>query len=160
MRDEPETPRGWKVLAAFVLAPMLPALLLSVLSPAYVGLPDMPSRVLRTFAFTLVVGGYIPALLVGLPTYALLRHRLWPTLPNCVAAGAFVATLPWALLAFLPMADQASMDISSTIIDGRLTWFGIVETLNVIAPIAALGAVGGGVFWTIVRGWRPPPRTI
>lgn len=158
MSKTPGTPNGWKVLAAFVLAPMLPAVLFAMLSPAYDGLPDMATRVWKTFVMTLIIGGYVPALIVGLPTYALLRHRLRPTVVICVAAGAFVAALPWALLAFLPTADQASIDGAATIIDGRLTWFGFVENLRLIAQIGALGAIGGAVFWIIVKAWRPAPR--
>lgn len=141
-------------MAAFGLAPIIPALLFAVLSPAYAGLPDMSSRILKTFAFVLVVGGHIPALFVGLPTYAILRRWLRPTWLNCIAAGAFVAALPWALLGLIPMADQASINGSATIVDGRLTWFGVVETLYVVTPIAALGAVGGAAFWVILWAWR------
>lgn len=143
-------PSGWRVLAGLVLAPVLPALLFATLVPAYAGLPERWVRIVATAPWALVIGGYVPILFVGLPTYAIARRRLRLMLPNAALLGAFVAALPWALLGFLPIAGEASIDGQATIVDGRLTWFGAWEVLKFIVPIGLLGAVGGGVFWLIV----------
>lgn len=141
MQRQADLPSGYRVLTAFLVAPLLPIL-------AYVAFAG--SGDLRLFPLALVIGGYVPALLVGLPVFAVARRRLKVSPLNCALAGAFVAALPWTLLLFAPLAGEASIDGGDTIIDGRLTWFGVTENLHFLAPIVVLGALGGGIFWLIV----------
>ena len=140
-----------RVLAGFLIAPLPPALLFSV------GFPLLAAVTERNLLFVfqsvillpwvLVAGGYLPELFVGLPLYALARRWVRPTLINCVVAGAFVAALPWALMAALSSSADQSM-----IIDTRRAGFGVFGVLKMVGGIGALGALGGGVFWSVVAG--------
>lgn len=156
MTDRDDKPSGWRLLAGFLLAPMPPVLLGSAVFPAYDGLKHLWLRILMTFPWALIFCGYVPALFVGLPTYAFLRRRLRLTMLNCILAGAFVAALPFGLIAAFPIAESASTNGEPTIVYGRLTWFGITENLKMVGMLAAFGALGGGVFRLVVAG--PPSR--
>jgi len=149
------SPPWWRVVAAFVAAPAVAALAFSSVSPLYEGLPDYPERVLRTFPLVAVVGGYLPALIIGLPALLFLRRRVRPTIVNCALAGATVAALPWLLLTLFPAADSASIGGRPTVVDHHLTWFGLYEGMKVIGEVAAFGLVGGLVFWILaILGYR------
>ena len=147
-----EQPSGWRLLAGFLLAPVAPSFLGSAITPAYDGLQDHWTRILMTFPWALIFCGYIPSLFVGLPTYALLRWKLRLTMLNSILAGIFVAILPWALLAFLPTAQEASIGGHATVVDGHLTWFGVLESLKMIGFLAPFGALGGAAFHLVVAG--------
>lgn len=156
MADRDDRPSGWRLLAAFVLAPIAPALLASAIFPAYGGLTDLWTRIVLTFPWALIFFGYLPTLFVGLPAYAFLRWKLRPTLRNCAITGALVAALPFGLLALLSPADQASIGGRATIIDGHRTWFGYLEVLKMIGMLAGFGALGGAAFGLVLMG--PPDR--
>ncbi len=152
MIDRGAQPSGWRLLAGFLLAPVLPSFLGSAITPAYDGLPDLWTRILMTLPWALIFCGYAPALFVGLPTYAFLRWKLRLTLVNCVLAGVFVAVFPWALLAFLPTAQEASIGGRATVVNSHLTWFGVLENLKMMGFLAPFGALGGAVFRLVVAG--------
>jgi hypothetical protein len=156
MSDLVDKPSGWRLLAGFVLAPAPPALLASAIFFLLSGVPD-PARIWEGFLVALVFFGYLPALFVGLPTYAVLRRKLRPTMLNCVVAGAFVAALPLALISVFPFARDASSNGEPTVVDGRPTWFGFVEAMKVVGFVAGFGALGGGVF-RLVAAPRLNPR--
>ena len=149
-------PPFWRVLAGLLLAPALAAIAMSVVSPAYDGLPDMIERVWRTAEFYAVFGAYPTAVLVGVPTYFVLRRHFRPTILNCAWAGALVAAFPWIVLTFVVKgADQASVNDRPTVIDGVMTAYGWLLRAETIAQIAAFGLFGGLVFWAVtVLGWR------
>jgi len=144
-----DPPPWWRALLAFAIAPAIAALAFSCASPLYAGLTDVVERIWRTFQVVVVVGGYFPTLIFGVPIFVFLRRRLNPTLLNCTLIGAGIAGLPWLLLALLPFADSASIDGRATIVDHHLTWFGLWMGTKVAALIGLFGALAGAAFWLI-----------
>lgn len=158
MRSEFHLPPWWPVAAGFVLAPAISALAFSILNPMYAGLPDVSVRIWKTFPLVAIVGGYLPALVFGLPAYLFLRRRLRPTVLSCAIVGAIVAALPWALLTLLPAAQEASIDGRPTVLNGHLTWFGLYEGAKLVGQIGVFGCLGGVAFWLIsTAGQRARP---
>jgi hypothetical protein len=161
--DSASLPPWWRVLLAFAVAPAVAALAFSCVSPAYEGLPNIFDRIWRTFPLAALVGGYLPAILIGLPAYAILRRRLRPTLLNCTGVAASVAGLPWILLSVLPAADSASINGHATVVNHHVTWFGVWTGLEMAAMAGAFGATAGLVFWLIAcagRAKRYPRRRL
>ena len=143
-------PPWWRAAVGFAAAPALPTLLISALSPAYEGLPDLSERIWRTFQLAVVFIGYLPAVVVGLPLFLFMRRRVQMSPLSCSLAGAFTAALPWLLLTLLPLADSASEGGHATIINHQLTAFGFLQAMLISSLAAALGALGGLVFWALV----------
>lgn len=149
-------PPSWRVLTGLVLAPALAAIAMSIVSPAYEGLPNMNERVWRTAEIFALVGAYPTTVFIGIPTYLVLRRYFLPTILNCALAGALVAALPWMVLTLLPTsADQETIGDRPTVIDGITTAYGWLVRAETIAQIAAFGLIGGLVFWVVaVLGWQ------
>jgi hypothetical protein len=128
-------PNGWRLLAGFVLAPLLPALLL-----AGVALGDLS---LLPLILKLVV--WPGAALIGLPLYLNLRGWVWPTWHNFAAAGACAAVVPCIILKVLAKAgvnNYSWVDGRATIEAGRLTLYGWIVTLEIVGTGVLLGAAG------------------
>lgn len=129
------------VAVAFLLAPLAPAAVLALSEPPTV------DRMFY-FIFAALVGGYLPALLFGLPLYPLVRRHL-RRLRWAIAFGATVATLPWLLaMALLGRADLMA--------NTRLAFsHGLAVSLHagegpaLIVAAAMLGALAGLVFWIV-----------
>jgi hypothetical protein len=128
--------------------------------PAYGGLPNIADRVYRTFLIYLFIGAWPPTILVGAPTYLVLRNRLRPTTLNCVLAGAVVASLPWLLLAVvLPGADYSYDGGHVTVEHGQKTLWGWLDLATATGSLALVGAFAGFVFWVIAAaGWKGAPK--
>jgi hypothetical protein len=154
MNDQPGRLR---VGVALLVAPAIPALAFSLVSPAYEGLPNLADRVWRTFEIVTVVGGYLPTLVLGLPAILIFKRRLRPTVLNCAVAGACVAALPWAVLVALSRPDEADIGGRATVIHGVPTLFGLFEDGKFVSMIAALGVLGGVAFW-LLGVFDPRPR--
>jgi hypothetical protein len=129
--------RWWRILPAFLLAPMAAAWVMGATMPLYEGLPDVGDRISRTANFVAVVVAYPSALLFGVPLFVWLRRRgTRPTLLNCTLAGAGVALLPWLLISLLAL-----------------------KFIPTLVLIALYGAVGGMVFWMVgCATWRRSGR--
>ena len=150
-------PLWWRVTLAFALAPAVAALAYSCVHPFYEGLSDRADRIWRTFPLVVMVGGYAPALALGLPLFLLLRLRLHARLVTCAAAGAIVAALPWLVLLWLlpePCCVTASVGGRAISVDGHRTWYGLFNSLQIIGEVALYGAIGGLVFQPIAAGGR------
>jgi hypothetical protein len=155
-RSDRDQPPRWRVIAAFLIAPLVSAFALACYLPAYDGLPHTSDRIIRSTALYCFFGGYPSALVVGVPAYLLLRRRLKPTWLNCTIAGAVVAAAPSLLLMIVPTPgafEQTGEHI--TVLNGVRTAWGWMEGLQGVAGIGAVGLIGGLAFWLIaVAGWR------
>lgn len=135
-----------KVALAFLIAPGVASLGFAILlgSPRFVGL--------------VALYAYPIALLVGLPAYLVLR--LWGrlTLLRATIGGGLVVALP--VLAALLSRDvpwEARSYGWVTATNRQRTVAGYVELVAVSAFLGSFGALGGALFWLIVRPSRPPP---
>jgi hypothetical protein len=145
-------PKAWRVLLGFLLAPLMPAILFSLIA----------SGDLSTVSAALIFGGYPPAIVLGVPAYLLLRNRLSPHFWLAMLAGGIIAALPWVALALLPpAASYAEVGQCVSVIDGKHTWCGFWESAKFASIVFALGALGGLVFWlcAVWRGLEPKPTT-
>ncbi len=124
--------RKWRVVSAFLLAPLITAFALACAQPPYLG--GLPAVLKATVVFALI-GGYPAAILLGVPAFLILRRIARPSALNCAATGACVATLPWLALA---------------LVTGF--WREAINFLAFLGIIATAGAVGGVVFWVIAVG--------
>jgi hypothetical protein len=139
----------------FITAPALAALLFSIASPLYAGLPKLTERVARTTVAVLFVV-YPIALILGVPAYCILRPRMRVTAVNCALMGAGIAALPWLFLSTVVTPDEATTGDVMTVYNHMRTLAGWMEVLQLVGGIACLGAIAGVVFWVLVAaGLRP-----
>lgn len=145
---QPQPSRLW---LGFAVAPLVPSALFAIL-PQLDGIQN--GSYLGWVALVAIFGGYLPTLLVGLPTYFIFRHHIHPRLGTLAAFGGLVASLPWLLLELiLPNVGSASINGIPTVVDGRTTWFGVFESAQQSAVFLALGSIGGATFW-LCAIWR------
>lgn len=126
-------PPTWRIVAAFLVAPLGAACLLAFFFPAAHGVPWAES-VARTTIIYGVFGTYPLTIVFGTPAFLILRNHLKPTLLNCTAIGGIVAFVPALLLVALHPAAK----------DG--SW---LETATMLLGAAGLGMVAGALFWLI-----------
>jgi uncharacterized membrane protein len=123
-------PAARRLVAAFALAVSIPLFLVGILF-------SLGGSLVSGFGFALVASFYaiVPAALVGIPAYLVLRRVAKPNIWLSIAVGALTASLPWILAsAFSPV-------------------------LVMVAVLGApLGAIGGLIFWLIAL--RPLTRAI
>lgn len=143
------SPPWWRITVALIVVPLIASFAYAVYSPAYQGLPDMMERVVRTTEVVAVIGAYPPTLVLGIPLLLYFWGRVGPSLANCVMAGAFVATFPWICLVVFSGPDQAYTDDHITYQNGMMTWWGFLETAELLAEIAVFGIAAGGLFWLV-----------
>ncbi len=133
LRSDPSPP-VWRIVAAFVVAPLCAAfaftLFISLVIPHLGGLFFMTPIVI-------LLGAYLTTLVFGLPAFGLLYSELQPTAFRCAAAGAAVAAMPWFLLLPLDVSPDS---------------FGL---LGFIALVSAAGLVGGLAFWMVAAARMP-----
>ncbi|RFB81072.1 hypothetical protein DYH55_06335 [Methylovirgula sp. 4M-Z18] len=116
----------------------------------YFGLP-MGERVIRTNLLYAAIGGYPPAIILGVPIFLCLMGRVRASALNCAAAGAVVAGIPWLILILGLGANtiESSTGDYVTVEHGVRTFWGWIELFEVSGAIASAGALAGVVFWII-----------
>ena len=134
------SPRPWRIVAAFIITPLLAAFALACIQPLYAGLTSLPDRIFRTTMIYTFFGGYPAALVIGFPAFMFLRHRVNASALNCAGAGAIVASLPWLLLGLISNPKYAYSNGHVTHQNGAKTWAGWVDLFAFVGEIAALGA--------------------
>jgi hypothetical protein len=136
----------WRVLLGFMLAPLVPALALSLIH--FGGVHAIP--------LVLIYDALPATIIFGIPFFVLLYRRVQPRIVTIVVMGGIVAVLPrlWPMLA--PAASHAQIDDCVTIENGRTTWCGLLWNMKFLSIVFAYGAFGGLVFWFCVvwRSWR------
>lgn len=171
-RDLPELDHGslrredrlsaphWRIIAAFVFAPLIAAFAFCVVFPAYAGLSDYWTRVFRTLPLVAVFGAYLPTLLFGIPAYLIAVRHLRPSALSCVVVGAVVASIPWTLLGLTARPDAAYTNGRATVVDGTMTAYGWLEFGQTILTISLFGALGGLAFWVLAIAGALPDKVI
>jgi hypothetical protein len=155
-------PPAWRVLVAFLVAPIIAFVLLPFVSAALDGetLGSLDwRRGLELAPFVLIIGAYLPTLFLGVPMYLVLASRVRPRLLYSVAAGAVVAAAPWFLLYALFSPDYAFSNGHVTHRNGAPTLDGWIDLIKVVARIAIAGGIGGVVFWLIALSGLRPAKT-
>lgn len=130
--------RSVRTVAGFIVAPMMPALVLAGVVLASGG----DSQTLGYAAFA----GYISypfALLVGLPSFLFMRRRGWDGVRAYALAGLVLGLAFLALFAGLSGLDGDDADPA---------WMNVLASLAVMLPfVVACGVVSTVVFWLIAR---------
>jgi hypothetical protein len=136
--DEASRPPTWRIVAAFLLAPLGAACVLAYFFPAAHGVPWAESIVRTTFIYG-VFGAYPLTIVFGTPLFLILRNRVRATPVSCAVSGSVVVLVPaLLLLAFHPASKDGS-------------W---LEAAAILSGAAGLGLVAGLLFWFIAAaGW-------
>lgn len=130
--------RAYRTVAGFMVAPMMPALVLAGVVLAAGG----DSQTLGYAAFA----GYISypfALLVGLPAFLLMRRKRWDGLRAYALAGLALGLTFVVLFAGLAGLDGDAADPA---------WLNLLANLAFMLPFVLACAVASSiVFWLIAR---------
>jgi hypothetical protein len=141
MEDAPLPHSIWRIVAAFLFAPLVAA----------VAMAAWFERGVLSFDeiyMISVFGAYPATLLLGLPTFFFLRKRARASPLNCALAGACVAAAPWLAIGLI-FAFHSSLSRE---------W---INQMEFVLEVSAFGALGGCAFWLIALARVPrdaPPR--
>ena len=143
-------PPLWRIALAFLVAPGAAAVFMSLVAPAYDGLPTAIERLTATAKIYALMGAYPTAIFLGVPAYFMLRRHFSPRPMTCALVGGVVAAMPWLFLIIVSSgASSASIDGRATIIDGRYTAYGWLMNLSFVGQIALVGWTAGLLFWAV-----------
>ncbi len=135
--------RAYRTVAGFLVAPMIPALILAVVILAAGG----DSQTLGYAAFA----GYISypfALLVGLPVFLVMRRRQWNGWRAYGLAGLALGFVFLALFGGLAAGFDGDPE--------SLAWLNLLANLAFLLPFVLCCALASSmVFWLLVRPDRP-----
>ena len=130
--------RTYRTVAGFVVAPMMPALILA----GVILVAGGDSQTLGYAAFA----GYISypfALLVGLPSYLVMRRKHWDGVRAYAYLGLALGVLFLALFAGLAGVEGDAADPA---------WLNLLANLAFLLPFVLVCAVAATLaFWLIVR---------
>ncbi len=130
--------RTYRTVAGFVVAPMMPALILA----GVIWVAGGDSQTLGYAAFA----GYISypfALLMGLPSYLVMRRKHWDGVRAYAYLGLALAVFFLALFAGLAGVEGDAAD---------LAWLNLLGNLAFLLPFVLVCAVAATLaFWLIVR---------
>jgi len=136
-----------RLVLAFILAPLAPALLIS-LPTLFDGLDN--GGLLKTVAMFALFGGYPATLIFGVPAFLILKRWVRPRLVWIMLTGGLVAAAPVALSLLLTRPPEfASIDGQVIAQAGRLTKAGWIQHLYMLGAIFTLGVIGGLAFWIV-----------
>jgi hypothetical protein len=134
----PARSRAYRTVAGFVVAPMMPALILAGVVLAAGG----DSQTLGYAAFA----GYVSypfALLVGLPAFLAMRRRRWDGRRACAVAGLGLGIVFLTLFAALVAFDGEKAEPA---------WLALLANLAFLLPfVLACAPAASMVFWLVVR---------
>jgi len=145
-RDYPPLSR---LILGFLAAPIIPAAAWALIMEGFQLSID---RFLLWLTVTLIAV-YPTALLVGIPTYLLLRRYLRPRLLTIMTVAGIIAVIPWLALTLPSYVSVRCLGM----IDGAMRPCGYrhyLEDRQLLALIFALGMLGGAVFW-LCAVWQP-----
>jgi hypothetical protein len=114
-------------------------------------------RASRFFMFGLVLGGVVPALVGSGLFYAAFRRKIAFRLPITLLVGGMSANIQGIFLALLTAMTGSNSGFNywqggrHIIKDGRRTFEGWIAFLETGAIIFGFGALGGLIFWRIIR---------
>lgn len=150
-----------RVIAAFVLAPLIAAAAIAFLVLVATATGDA-GGLQAAFHMALIAFvsagsvGLVLALVLGVPAYlALTRLRIVSPWATMVAAALIGASFPW-LAHFLLLDPSASLSANGcrSVLNGVTTACGYRQlALDTIVP-ALIGAGGGLIFWLVYNGGR------
>lgn len=130
--------RAYRTVGGFLVAPMMPALILA----AVVLVTGGDSQTLGYAAFA----GYVSypfALVVGLPSFLVMRRKHWDGWRAYAAAGFVLGFVFIALFAALVGADGEKADSA---------WLALLANLAFLLPfVLACALASSMVFWLLVR---------
>jgi hypothetical protein len=146
---------NWRVPVAFAISPVLPCALLGV-----IGIILHPERTgaRLLFAYEAAVAEVL-ILLVAAPAYLILRRYRVIAVLECLLAGFAIGALASAIVLFAPRRHEGDFAADAggpTVVNGHMTWHGVVSNLEGIAIFALLGTSIGLMFWLV--GIRRPHR--
>jgi hypothetical protein len=142
-------PPTWRIVLAFLIAPFAAALAMALYQPLYNGLPNMVERIYQTTYTLCGFYAYPTTVILGIPAFGVLRHKVGASLFNCVVAGACIASLPWLALTLIPTGGSGFANGHELSVNGHNTLWGWIEEAKIVFAIAVAGSLAGAIFWLI-----------
>ena len=145
------SPPVWRIVSAFIVAPLIAATAMASFEPMVAGpTRSVSESIFESMMLYCLFGAYPATILFGVPAFLCLRHRVRPTALNCSLAGAFVSAMPWLILILLqPNNSSGSVNGHVTVSWGHITLWGWTLYAEYISEIGAFGLLGGLAFWLI-----------
>jgi hypothetical protein len=149
-----------RILFSFLAAILMPACLLTawyLYGQFAVFESDDPYIWVRSknFFFTCLLFAAAFVVVLGVPTYLLLRKLNAVCWWSTIGAGFILGAIPMAIftwpLRYSELRSSASVDGVQTMIDGVPTLEGWVQYASAVSFVGACGAVGALAFWTVSR---------
>lgn len=134
----PARSRAYRTVAGFVVAPMMPALILA-------GVVLAAGDDLQTLGYAAFAGyvSYPFALLVGLPAFLAMRRRRWDGWRAYAVAGLGLGIVFLTLFAALVAFDGEKAESA---------WLALLANLAFLLPfVLACALAASMVFWLVVR---------
>ncbi|MGJ5206565.1 hypothetical protein [Bradyrhizobium sp. HKCCYLR20261] len=131
-------------IAAFLLAALAPAALVAAISGK--------ATQMLPLAFAVSFGH---ALILGVPAALLYRRKRWDGLWTAVAGAALIGMLPVGILTWPFNPSRRGFSSADGVVqevDGIPTLAGWISYVELLAGLAVLGAIGGLIFWSTLRG--------
>jgi hypothetical protein len=146
-RDAGRLQRVFGIATAFVFSALAPAALMTVIW-------SDPRVAPMAFVFTLVIA-LSHAVLLGLPIFAIFQSRGWIGITACVVLGFAIGAVPAGILTFpvsgFALYASAWASSTPTATYGLSTAAIWVSYIKPLIYLGLLGALGGLVFWVVLR---------
>ena len=131
-------------ISGFLVAPPIGAL-------TWVALNGGVSELFGGIAAWAVVVSWVISIVIGIPTYLLLKVKGCVTFRSLTLGGALISVAPWLLLSFPGNTTRSVVGQTIIIENGSYTTAGLLYQAKFLLGFGFCGAVSGVVFWLIVR---------
>jgi hypothetical protein len=129
--------RAWRIALGFLFAPLTPILALLAISLGSGGIALRESLLMVDLGVPAV---YLPAIVLGAPTFALLRWRRWDSLTAYIVAGLAISIVAWLVYGLVVPATPHSVAL------------GLARQARGVLPVMlACSLAVVSTFWAIVR---------
>lgn len=161
MKTNGHLPPVWRIVTAFVMTPVVPALINALYEGVLFGADEVWQTFRDGFQFSCAM-----TLLFAPPAIYLLVSPLRRTAMNFGMAGGVVAALPIAVLVLTPFAlglnkpASSESELSHTMmVNGHATMWYWLEGAKASVLAGVFGVIGGLTFWLIALARREKDAT-
>ncbi len=137
-------------ISGFLIAPPIGALTWVVLNGGV-------SEIFGGIAAWAVVVSWVVTVVIGMPTYLLLKAKGCISFRSLTLGGALISVAPWLLLSFPGSTTHSVVGQTIIIENGSYTTAGLLYQAKFLLGFGFCGAVSGLVFWLIIRQFVTRP---
>ena len=129
--------RAWRIALGFLFAPLTPLVALLAISLGSGGIALRESLLMIEVGVPAV---YLPAIALGLPTFAVMRWRRWDSLAAYVVAGLAIGIVTWLVYGLVVPAGPHGVALSLA-----------RQARGLLPVILACSLAVTSAFWAMVR---------